>query len=495
MVFFNFNLYFVICNILQNIVIYNTKMYESITDTIPDIDEPTKLYEYITSKLKPNIEKKTQYGEVLTPLSIVEEMLTNLDDAYKKEENISIFSNPTLKWFDPALGIGNFLIVLYYKLMDGLKFIIINNEERKKHILENMFYSSEILDSNILLYKKIFNFKKYKLNIHKGDTLKINLSETFGIKNFDVVLGNPPYNIDGIKHKGQKNIYVFFDLMALNTWIKPNGYLLFIHPPVYRIPNHKIQHTKINLNEIITQKKIETIIMYDISTMYRLMNVMINADVIIIKNTKNDLLSKTKIIDVNGDCYYNSIKPNDFIVNFGLNLMEKIKNKCTNGTVDLILNSEMHAQNIILDESNSPFYKNIHGITKKGIKVILSSKKHTYYNNPKLIINGIGSYNYVFHDIKGEYGLTQSPIAILNPDGNTIKLIQSPLFHYIADSTKVIGNNFNIKTSSFLPLIHSSFKIETDSDLYNFFEFNEDEIKMINKYSIPVYKVQELIKN
>jgi len=470
-------------------------MSESITDNIPDIDEPIKLYEYITSKLKPNIEKKTQYGEVLTPLSTVSDMLTSLDDAYKKEETISIFSNPNLKWFDPALGIGNFLIVLYYKLMDGLKSVIINSEQRKKHILENMLYSSEILASNILLYKKIFNFTKYKLNIHEGDTLKIDISETFRIKYFDVVLGNPPYNIDGIKHKGQKNIYVFFDMMALNKWIKPNGYLLFIHPPVYRIPNHKIQHTKINLNEIITQKKIETIIMYNISTMYRLMNVMINADIIIIKNTKNDLLSKTKIIDINGDCYYKSIKPNDFIVNFGINLMEKIKNKCTNGTVDLILNSEMHAQNIILDENNSHLYKNIHGITKKGIKIVMSNKKHTYYHTPKLIINGIGSYNYVFHDIKGEYGLTQSPVAIINPEGNTIKLIQSPLFHYIADSTKVIGNNFNIKISMFLPLIHSSFKIETNSDLYNFFDFNDAEIKMINKYSIPAYKVQELVKN
>lgn len=33
-------------------------MYESISDNIPDIDEPIKLYEYISSKLKPNIEKK-----------------------------------------------------------------------------------------------------------------------------------------------------------------------------------------------------------------------------------------------------------------------------------------------------------------------------------------------------------------------------------------------------------------------------------------------------
>jgi hypothetical protein len=282
--------------------------------------------------------------------------------------------------------------------------------------------------------------------------------------------------------------------MALNSWIKPNGYLLFIHPPVYRIPNHKIQHTKINLNQVITQKKIETIKMYSISAIYKLMNVMINADVIIIKNTNNDLISKTKIIDINGDCYYKSIKPNDFIVNFGLNIMEKIKNKCTNGTVNLLLNSEMHAQQIILDESNLSLYKNIHGITKKGIKIVMSNKKHTYYDSPKLIINGIGSYNYVFYDKKGEYGITQSPLAIINPDVNTIKLIQSPLFHYIANSTKVIGNNFNIKTAMFLPLIHSSFTIKSDSDLYKIFDFNEEEIKLINNYSIPIYKAQELLK-
>ena len=462
---------------------------------IPNIDKQSKLYEYINSKLKPNIEKKTHYGEVLTPLSIVDDMLTELDDAYKKVHNNSIFSNQFFKWFDPALGIGNFLIVLYYRLMDGLKTIFPNYEERKKHILENMLYASELVESNILLYKKIFNFNKYKLNIHEGDTLKINILKTFGIHSFDVVLGNPPYNIDGIKHKGQKNIYVFFDVMALNHWLAPNGYLLFIHPPVYRIPNHKIQHTKINLNQLLTQKKIETIKMYDISTIYKLMNVMINADFIIIKNTNNDLISKTKIIDTTGVCYYMSIKPNDFIVNFGLNIMEKLKDKCSNGTVNLILNSEMHAQKIILDESISPVYKNIHGITKKGIKLVMSTKKHTYYNYPKLIINGIGSYNYVFYDRKGEYGITQSPVAIINPDINTVKLIESPLFHFIANSTKIIGNNFNIKTSLFLPLIPSSIKIENDYDLYNFFDFNEDEIKLIKYYSIPIFKNQNIIKD
>ena len=40
-------------------------------------------------------------------------------------------------------GLGNFSIVIYFKLMEGLKNKIINENERKKHILENMIYMAE----------------------------------------------------------------------------------------------------------------------------------------------------------------------------------------------------------------------------------------------------------------------------------------------------------------------------------------------------------------
>jgi hypothetical protein len=338
--------------------------------------------------------------------------------------------------------------------MDGLKTLIINSEKRKKHILENMLYSSEVLAANILVYKKIFNFNKYKLNIHEGDTLKMDITKTFGIKRFDVVLGNPPYNIEGTKHKGQKNIYVFFDVMALNNWIKPNGYLLFIHPPVYRIPNHKIQHTKTNLNELYTNKTIVYIKMYSIDETQKLMCVMINVDFIIIQNSPNTLLSNTTIIDTKNANHEILIKPNDFIPNFGFTILAKIREKSNFNNIQLILTSEMHAQ-----KTEGSCYKNVHGITSKGIKIIMSNKKHKYASSPKLIINGIGSYNYVYYDKIGEYGLTQSPIGIINPSANTLQLIQSPLFHYIANSTKIIGNNFNIKTSHFLPIIPETIEI------------------------------------
>jgi hypothetical protein len=98
----------------------------------------------------------------------------------------------------------------------------------------------------------------------------------------------------------------------------------------------------------------------------------------------------------------------------------------------------------------------------------------------------------VFYDKTGEYGITQSPIGIINPSTNTLQFIQSPLFHYIANSTKIIGNNFNVKTSLFLPIIPENINIKCVNDLYSYFGFSTDEIAKINNFSVPKYKDQFL---
>ena len=48
--------------------------------------------------------------------------------------------NQNLKWFDPASGMGNFMIIVYLRLFESLKNKIPDNKQRKKHILENMLY-------------------------------------------------------------------------------------------------------------------------------------------------------------------------------------------------------------------------------------------------------------------------------------------------------------------------------------------------------------------
>ena len=148
------------------------------------IDEPKKLIELINDCLKPKEEEKKKFGEVFTPLTLVEEMLDKLDDEYRKtHDNKSIFSIKKFKWFDPANGMGNFPVIIYLRLMEGLKGKIKNESKRKRHILENMLYMSEINKKNVVVCKQIFDIKnKYKLNIYCGNSLELDTLKEWNIK-------------------------------------------------------------------------------------------------------------------------------------------------------------------------------------------------------------------------------------------------------------------------------------------------------------------------
>jgi hypothetical protein len=441
-----------------------------------------------------NKNNKEKNGEVCTPLELVCDLLEKMP--------IEIWKNPLLKWFDPANGNGNFLIVVYYKLMDELKFhnLYIEPSIRSKHIIENMLYMVELNPECIATCLGLFQRIDATAtpNIVCADFLKAEDAQLWNdvffyqknkeVELFDIILGNPPYNIDGIKHKGKKNVYVFFALKGFDL-LKKGGLLAYIHPPTYRIPHHKIQHTRMDLNHIYTNKRIICIKMFSIIKTKKMMNVMMNVDYIIVENTQNNHLYESTIIDVDEKEYKQLIRPNEFIPNYGLPILKKMKTKAdAAGNLELILTSEMHAQLI----SGGTTYKNIHGIKKKGIKICYSKKPHSLQNKRKLIINGIGSYNYVFYDKHGEYGFTQSPIAVCEPSSNTLHLIQSKLFHYLADATKIIGNNFNIQTLLFLPLIIKP-EIANENDLYDYFEFTNEERTEIEKSSIPIYQECELL--
>ena len=102
---------------------------------------------------------------------------------------------------------GNYSIAIYYKLLDGLKNKIPNEELRKKHIIEKQLYMGELNKKNCLVIKQIFNMhNNYELNLYQGDTLTIKLDEIFGINKFDIIIGNPPYN-EELTKVGAKPLY------------------------------------------------------------------------------------------------------------------------------------------------------------------------------------------------------------------------------------------------------------------------------------------------
>ncbi len=161
------------------------------------IDNPDKLLDFINQNLKPKQLDKKERGEVFTPMTLVNEML----DTLPKE----VWKNKNLKWLEPSAGMGNFAVAVYMRLMDSLKSVITDEEERRKHILENMLYMVELDKNNVFIINEIFCGKKYKLNIFEGSFIdgKYEIIYKTNII-FDIIVGNPPYNQGGISSKKKK---------------------------------------------------------------------------------------------------------------------------------------------------------------------------------------------------------------------------------------------------------------------------------------------------
>ena len=215
------------------------------------IDNPKELLELIDSCLKPKQKEKQENGEVFTPMYLINEMMDNLDKHYSKEHGRSIFTEPSFKWFDPASGMGNFPVAVYLKLMEGLKTLIPNDEDRKKHIIENMLYMSELNKKNVFISHQIFNMNnQYKLNLYEGDTLELDIVSVWGLQvnSFDVILGNPPYNKGGIrshtgKQLGDKNETIWTKFIEKSfEWLKPDRFLVFINPLSWLKKSHSLHN-------------------------------------------------------------------------------------------------------------------------------------------------------------------------------------------------------------------------------------------------------------
>lgn len=184
------------------------------------IDRPKELLELIDNCLKPKEIEKKKFGEVFTPMNIIEEMLDRLPT--------EVWFNKNLKWLDPASGMGNFPIAIYLRLMRALEEEFKDEGERKRHIIENMLYMSEINKKNCVVCRQIFDINnEYKLNIYEGDSLKVDYEREFGVKKFDIVVGNPPYNEELKTKKGSASaLYNKF----IEYFIDRCGMLLFIIP-------------------------------------------------------------------------------------------------------------------------------------------------------------------------------------------------------------------------------------------------------------------------
>jgi hypothetical protein len=410
------------------------------------IHEPDKLLELMN--VKPKEKEKKENGEVFTPLTLVNEMLDKLDEAYIKEHGKSIFSEHTFKWFDPAVGIGNFPIMVYQRLMKGLQ--IPSEEERRQHILEEMIYASELTPKNVFIYNKIFCGDTYKLNMYEGDTLKMDIKKEFGVDKFDVVMGNPPYNASGNTSTGN-TIWQEFTKKSLNEWT--SVYLLFIHPPGWRKPNtERGKYTK--LFDLMTkQNQMLYLEIHGVKDGQKMFNCGTRYDWYLIEKTnqyKNTIIVDEERKKNDYDLSEWSWLPNSNILEINKLLAKKDDERCPI-MYDRTAYGADKKDRVSSKETNMFKYPCIHSTPKTGIRYMYSKvNDRGHFGVSKVIFGESGIYNPVI-DMNGKYGMTQGAMAIQvdNLEEATLisKVIESDKFDKIIQSC--IFSSFRIDWNIF----------------------------------------------
>ncbi|MFZ9956712.1 MAG: Eco57I restriction-modification methylase domain-containing protein [Flavobacteriales bacterium] len=430
-------------------------------------------------------DSKTTFGEVFTPNELINEMLDKLPK--------DIWKNEKYKWLDPAAGVGNFHAAVYSRLMIGLKSIIKNENERKKHILENMLFFVELQEKSSKIINEIFNPENnFKLNLLNNDFCSFNIFD-FNIMNFDVILGNPPYqdmHTDVQRKAKNHNLWSTFLEKGFDM-LNPGGYLLFVTPPSWMSPSCKL------LTDIFLKYQLHYVNIGECSRHFK--GVGSQFSYYLIEKSKRYKKTTFHYSFKGGTFIKNCIGISEYYLNNSIKFIPQLPTK----EAFQILEKTVFADNL---KYQIQYDSDLHKFTKKDLlsvnkdekytfkvlhtptQILWSSRAHKNHNKIKLFIPLTTYYESLIIDTCGNtQGLGYIIFEDIISANRTKDILTSKLYRFIANITR--WSNFNVPmVMKNLP--HLPDNIEpNDENIYSYFKLSNEEIELV-ECSIKLHKSQ-----
>lgn len=424
------------------------------SETNPDIPDILHLYlnqqipDYIGENLSVRESEKNKYGEVFTPYSYICILLDQLPS--------SVWTSPSLRWLEPASGIGHFCLVIYMRLMNGLAEIIPDVSARHEHILRNMIFMVEINEDNVARTRDLFG--PSLVNIRCADFLAEDTSSCDVNKQkqeYDVIIGNPPFQMsrDGARSssKGGQILWDKFILKSLEHLISKGThaerFLCFITPPLWRKPN-----SPHGLWEKMTrdQCSLYYLHMVDKKTGIRDLQVQQRMDLFIVKVAgawDGDGDGKCQVVTSAADgSSLHTVTPRDwpFLPNADFSFIKSIL-ELTPLPHRVIYDRSSYGSDLphMSPEYNPAgdfIYPVVHTMTRRGLGMWYSNTKaRGHFGVPKVILN-FNEKLYPYLDYAGEYGMGQFsfglPVTSKEQGEAIVCALISPRFRAVVKATK-----------------------------------------------------------
>jgi hypothetical protein len=366
-----------------------------------------------------NWKSNPSQGEVFTPIELVRMILNKIPN--------EVWTNPTTTFIDPCMGKGVFLIEIVRRLVDIYG------------------YSEEDAKSRVFGYDVRVKYVNYlKRRGYKNVFHKDSLVEKFNME-FDVVLGNPPYQ----KKVGPNKTEAIWPKFVQKSFemCKKGGYVSLIHPSGWRNVDGKFKETQ----KLLLSKDIKYLEIHNEKDGLKLFGAETRYDWYVVKNVDNSGL--TKIKGQKGDTIKINLINREFIPNDNIDNIYSLLPQNNEETVEIISDSSYHTQRSFMSKTQNELftYPCVYTVKSADEETLWFSDKNNngHFDIPKLIwsngrIISVGSVI----DTNGDYGLTQFAYAIVDTPENLPlikKVFDSKIFRNLMEDCAVSDMSINRK--------------------------------------------------